>query len=330
MTKLIYPTLDLFFYDLRDGLGQTEAEIEQNRSQFMQNLPDTLDKATIIQLDDKYLEPEYLDLLGEQRYSDFESDIHDGYYYPVRLSDTYGLLLDCSLKTTQSDADLTWLKDLQAYVTKKLKTQKGTLGQTWMFSAQLSNVPTQEYEAIAKRCYETLIPGADFAENKLVQSKFLGGYLFEFWRYTGVGTENNHIIIALYPNKTEAKKAAEFYSYWLPLLMFRHKIMWAYNQSRVLKQRLKAEAVKIQTCNKEVRQNQPFDFKTLKQTLLKSWEVLPSYTTDLSGLEDQTRTIEINLDNYQKRLKTLVHESGNPNTIIRCSMVFQKMSNEMV
>jgi len=35
MTKLHYPTLDLFLYDLREGLGQTTAEIEQNRYQFL-------------------------------------------------------------------------------------------------------------------------------------------------------------------------------------------------------------------------------------------------------------------------------------------------------
>ncbi len=42
MTKLIYPTLDLFLYDLREGFGQTAQEIEHNRQQFMQKLPDTL------------------------------------------------------------------------------------------------------------------------------------------------------------------------------------------------------------------------------------------------------------------------------------------------
>lgn len=313
MIKFIYPTIDLFLYDLREGLGQTDVEIEQNRHQFMQKLPDTLDKTTFIQLDDKYLEPEYVELLGGQRDSHFESDIHEGYYYPVRLSDTYGLLLDCSRKETQPDADLTWLKDLQAYITDKLKAQTGTLGQTWMFSAQLPDVPAQEHKAIAKRCYETLIPGADFSENKTAQNEFLGGSLFEFWRYTGMDTENHHIIIAFYPNETAAKTAALFYPDWLRLLMYRHKMMWAYNQSRVLKQRLKAEAVKIQICNEAVSQHPSLDFKKLQETLRKTWEVLPRYTTDLSGLDDQTRTIEINLDNYQKRLKTLGEKAGQNN-----------------
>ncbi|EDN70049.1 conserved hypothetical protein [Beggiatoa sp. PS] len=98
MTKLIYPTLDLFLYDLREGLGQSDAEMQQNRHGFLQKLPTTIDESAFIQQDEKYFEPEYVELFGEQRWLEFESKTHEGYYYPARLNDTYGLLLDCSLK----------------------------------------------------------------------------------------------------------------------------------------------------------------------------------------------------------------------------------------
>lgn len=310
MTKFIYPTLDLFLYDLREGLGQTEAEVVQNRSQFWQKLPETLDKTAFIRLDEKYFEPEYVELLGEQRFSDFASDIYEGYYYPVRLGDTYGLLLDCSQKTVQSDADFTWLAYLQAYMIEKLKAQTGTLGQTWLFSAQLPDIPLAEYKTLAKRCYETLMPNAKFADP--VCGEFLEGRLFEFWQYTGEERETHHVIIVFYPNQQVAQTAAKCNPDWLRLLMYRHKMMWAYHQSRLLKQRLKAGAIEIQTCNRAVSQNsiQSLNLKLLQETLHKAWEILPRYTTDLSGLDDQTRTIEINLDNYQKRLQTLEKNGG--------------------
>ncbi len=203
MTKLIYPTLDLFLYDLREGLGQTEAEVTENRQNFQHKLLQTIDEQHFIQLDEHAFEPEYVELLGAQRHSDFESDIHEGYYYPVRLSDTYGLLLDCSVKAAQPETDLTWLNKLRVSVNDKLNDQTGTLGQTWMLSAQVHNVPAAEQETIAKRCYETLIPGADFADNKPRQSAFLGGCLFEFWRYASPEqttlSKNHHMIIVLYP-----------------------------------------------------------------------------------------------------------------------------------
>ena len=35
---LIYPTVDLFVYDLADGIGQNEDKISQNRELFLQKI----------------------------------------------------------------------------------------------------------------------------------------------------------------------------------------------------------------------------------------------------------------------------------------------------
>jgi hypothetical protein len=318
MKKLTYPTLDLFLYDLREGLGQSEADIQQNRDNFKQKLPKTIDENRFIQLDEKYFEPEYVELLGnEQRYSDFESETHDGYYYPVRLSDSYGLLLDCSLKKPQPEADLSWLNELQACLNNKLQGQTGALGQTWMFSAQLPYVPIEEYEAIAKRCYEALIPGANYAENQLGYSDFLDGRLFELWCYTSPEqiSENHHLIIALYPNEQTAKRAAtEFYTDWMRLLMYRHKMMWAYNQSRLLKKQLKAGAVDIQAYRQQLNpyHAKSVNHKRLQKNLSQAWQTFSEYTAELNWLDSQARTIEINLHNYQTRLKRIEEKAGQP------------------
>jgi hypothetical protein len=216
MTKLIYPTLDIFLYDLREGLGQTEAEVEQNRNNFKQKLPQTIDENRFIQLDEQSFEPEYVELLDKRI-----EPLHlpdnwqgDGYYYPVRLSDSYGLLLDGLLKEAQHLADLTWLHDMQTYLNGKLNGQTGTLGQTWMFSAQLPNVPAKEYEAIAKRCYEALIPGADYTKNQMGHSAFLGGRLFELWRYTSPEqkpiNQNHPLLSPSIPMRTRPKKRPRF------------------------------------------------------------------------------------------------------------------------
>ena len=36
--SLIYPTIDLFLYDLKAGLGQDEEQIQSNREQFWQKI----------------------------------------------------------------------------------------------------------------------------------------------------------------------------------------------------------------------------------------------------------------------------------------------------
>lgn len=272
---LIKPTLDLFVYDLREGLGQTDLQIQENSRVFQQKLPE--DIRNFNEIDDNSFEPEYLLLLGEQRWSDFETDTHEGYYYPVRLSDVYGLLVDCTLKAPQSTSDLQWLSDLKSYLSDDLlKGKTGNIGQTWMFSAQLSDM--QEAETLKQRCYEVL---AD---------------------------QNNHVIINFYPDETAARTAAsKFYTQWMRLFNYYHKILWAYRQSRNLKQALKQDAVEIQVCLNESNFS-TVDLNNLRKTLMRAWKIIPQYTSRLALLDDQSRTIEINLENYQKRLKKIKYE----------------------
>ncbi|NEP27516.1 MAG: hypothetical protein F6K49_38095, partial [Moorea sp. SIO3I6] len=87
MSDLIYPTLDLFLYDLRDALNLTEAEKQENQAKFRAKLP------ADSQFSDPDLETKYLELLPRQKYYDFTTanNTLEGYYYPVRLNDTYGL-----------------------------------------------------------------------------------------------------------------------------------------------------------------------------------------------------------------------------------------------
>lgn len=61
MAEIIYPTLDLFLYQLRNGLGDSDKQIEANHQNFWINLPDDI-KVSL----DKELSaenPEYIKLL---------------------------------------------------------------------------------------------------------------------------------------------------------------------------------------------------------------------------------------------------------------------------
>ena len=98
---------------------------------------------------------------------------HDGYYYPVRFNDSYGLLLNCSFADNQETSDLTWLNTLQKLVADCVGNQKGTLGETWFFSAQLDYL--EQSAELATKIYKTLMPDADADENQIGQSDFLGG-----------------------------------------------------------------------------------------------------------------------------------------------------------
>jgi len=315
VTELVYPTLDLFSYDLRESLGQSADDVAKNRDIFIEKLPSDIDKNLLVELDEKYFEAEYVELLGRERIKPFESKIYDGYFYPVRLSDCYALLTDCSLKESQQDSNFNWLKDLKNLLNEKHKGKMGTFGQTWLFSAQLS-CPMQDYENIAKNCYHALMPdNADWENNKTGQSQFLGGMLFELWYVSPDQiniTDNHHVIITLFPSAENAKQAADFYTDWLRLFHYHHKAMWAYGQSQALKKRLKNSAGNIQHYREDLSNSAQLSSpKIMKKRLDKAWEIYSNNINNLIMLDDQSRTIKINWRNYQKRLGVLEKKTGN-------------------
>ena len=74
---LIYPTVDLFVYDLAEGIGQNENKISQNREQFWQKIYG--DKISASQLEKlKQAETataDYIELLGKNNLANFESPL---------------------------------------------------------------------------------------------------------------------------------------------------------------------------------------------------------------------------------------------------------------
>ncbi len=293
---LDYPTLNLFLYDLREGLGQNEAKIQQNKEHFLQKLPTG---TLILEHDD---EIEYQDLLGEDRIIAFKEETHDGYYYPVCLNDTYGLLLNYSLSATQDSTDQTWLETLQNLVVSKINNQAGTLGETWFLSAQLKNL--NDSEILAEKWAKTLFPKLKLT--KVGESKFLDGVIIEFQK----SFAQVHIIFIFYLSKEDLNREPNFYPDWMRLLCYRHKITWAYKQSRQLVSVLKQGARDIQACEKDLRGHTASDItdEKLQKTLDKAWQILADYATNLDELNDQAHTIAINLGNYNKRFGRLTEK----------------------
>ncbi|MBE9562316.1 MAG: hypothetical protein IMF12_05585, partial [Proteobacteria bacterium] len=294
MTKLNNVTLDLFLYDIRNGLGQSQAEITENREQFKQKLPDIYG-AKFDQIDDKYAEPEYQELLAE-RTIDFEFGTSQGYYYPVRLNDVYGLLIECELLQEQSIDHVMWIENLQKIILSKLEKQTSTMGETWLLSAQMNDLSKKYCLEIAQSCCTILINNT-----KIKFSPFLDGYLFECW------VENQHVIIIFYQHEENEKKIADLYPDFMRLLAYHHKIMWAYRQGRKLKQFLKQEAVKTESHREELKlyMQQRFHANKFQQTLQKTWIILSDYNAKLNDLSYQASTIETNYFNYNKRLTTI-------------------------
>ncbi|WP_414581577.1 hypothetical protein [Scytonema sp. PCC 10023] len=98
--------------------------------------------------------------------------------------------------------------------------------------------------------------------------------------------------------------SGKFYSDWIRLFYYRHKIFWAYSQSRLLKSSLQAYFSKIQSSSDSIEQvrNKDSELNTLHQMLINVQNLLNEYTKELTILDFQGSTIDINLSNYEKRL----------------------------
>jgi hypothetical protein len=290
MPTLIYPTLDVFLYDLREGFGQEISNLQLKREIFKRKLPQTI----IEQLDFSNEENlEYVELLGQKRHEHFDDSKYKGYYHPVKLGDSYGLLVDCSPKDNQSAENLEWISELKQIVTQKHQNESATLGQTYFFYASTTNVSLEDYDNIAQNCYRALMPNGNWFEDKLGETNFSEGKLFELSI-----SHNQHIVIALFLSDQFAGKIVpNFIQNALKLFWYRHKITWAYSQGLELKKHLMRESKEIQACRKA------FQNKEKLSTILdKSHEVFSKYVDLLTGLESQAHTIEINLYNYKQRL----------------------------
>jgi hypothetical protein len=97
---LIYPTINLIQYNLREGLGEGESDmLTRSRSFYQKFLPDLKDL-------EKYRQREQSDReFNQLLYNDLTAFPHqllpkpsDGFYYPVQLGDTYALQLNYSGK----------------------------------------------------------------------------------------------------------------------------------------------------------------------------------------------------------------------------------------
>lgn len=316
MIELVYPNLFLFLYDLREGLGEDSQSLKTNQKDFAAKLPTNI-RSSLFDRDSGF-EPEYLELLTNRFEGFTDSDKpFEGYYLPVRLNDTYGLVLGCSFKEDRTPHPVTCLAQFKAKIKEKLNNQHPNIGQTWLIVTEMDNQNISP-EEVAKKCCESLNIGLQWERDSPRKGSFLGGSIFELSRYKLLMDEstqdakprtiqeiqeNIHLIIAVMPSSDAAKKVGkDFSTELLRLFCDRHKVFWAYAQSRYLKQQLKKDFTVI---NQLVGNIYSQNLKQLGKTVVDAQKILPGYTIKLNYLDAQIRTIEINAINYSRRIGTI-------------------------
>ncbi|MBD1920117.1 hypothetical protein H6F77_03165 [Microcoleus sp. FACHB-831] len=323
MDNIIYPTVDLFLYDLGEGLGQPTTNITSNRRRFCQKIYPDLEKTDAKAFLDKLEEAEksdkdFLPLGGIALASDL-----DGYYYPLLLRDTYALHVDFSgSKTNKEDEPqpIKNLADLKQIILSKIDPQpdagkwRGTIGETWLIWGQLTDAQ-QNSKQVAEECYKQLAPKAEGIISKANQ--LLGGTLYEFNQHSS-SQETSHILVWLFPPGEDLKllktKVSEVYFDFIRLFCYRNKINWAYRESRQIKEDLKDKyrlgRESIINFTKQTNSHS-YSLDTLRENLTDNLDAISNYTDSLIRLNAQSVTIKVNLDNYRKRLKMLAKKDDN-------------------
>ena len=327
---LIYPTVDLFVYDLADGIGQNEVKISQNRVQFWQKIYG--DKISASQLEKlKQAEAEIgddIDLLGAEQVVKFESPL-EGYAYSVKLGDTYSVQFDLSAKI-ETDEDnqvlskpIDCLEELKKELISRVNPP-ATIGQSWLVWGQLT-ADNQDALKTAKNCYSklNLFPNANWDTDFKITGQFLGADFYELWLPPGDRgniSQNHHVLICLFPNNGSQSiddinhTVVQLYAHLRRLFAYRNKVIWAYTQSRQLKAKLKEASQKIKEIFTQLPQQvtaAKFDLEELQQSLVKCLTICSIYAEYLSDLEEQESTIKINVENYKRRLEIIGKDMGS-------------------
>lgn len=326
--KLIYPTVDLFVYDLADDSGKNEDKISQNRQNFWQKIYG--DKISASQLEKlKQAETataDYIELLGKNNSAKFESPL-EGYAYPVKIGDTYAVQFDLSGKIGPEDKKFAPEEiDRLGWQKEKIISRvnpPATIGQSWLVWGQLT-ADDQDALATAKNCYTklNLFPNAKWDRDFQIAGKFLDADFYELWLPPGDRgniDQNYHVLICLFPCSGQSIRdisntVAKLYPHLMRLFAYRNKVIWAYTQSHQIKADLKDASRTIQQIVTQLPEQVnagKVDLKELQQILVNSLTLFSEYANYISRLEEQENTIKTNLKNYEKRLGTIGERMGS-------------------
>jgi hypothetical protein len=331
---LIYPTIDLFVYQLAEGLGQSDAEIAENRRNLWEKIyGHKLDEQQLKEFQQREAETsDYIPLLKTDTEKLF-SKPQDGFYNPVKIGDTYALQINCSSDKSEDIGELDPREINSFQAIKKTIEQKNLItnenevkfGQSWFVWAKLTS-PEQKPEIVAKNIYEQLqlfnnLTWEDTLKTDLNLSdqNDFGATFFECWQLPsdrGDRNQNRHLLIALFhPNENNQfyQTINKNYPQLTRLFLSRHKIIWAYQNSRHYKANLKEAAKEVQKRVKDlpnkiddsVNPQIDADLGLLQRELAHTLNLMSSYAETLSYLEEQKNTIEANFKNYQRLVTEL-------------------------
>lgn len=322
--RIINPTIDLFLYDLYEGLGQSQEQVDQNRERFWRRIYNddlSVEKLTRLQRQEEN-SASYVELLGgdefkNQRFEFFKPPL-DGYYFPVKLGDTFALQIDCSGRLNDPHKGQPVRLDTLPQIKEKIlhSGEAGEMGNTWVIRVQLAD-SDQPPQTVAQECYQQLqlIPSPDWKRDCKNQGTFKGSSIFELERAqpsTDDCNRNLYVLIFVFSHDQSDQQINltfnQLYPHLIKLFYYRNKIIWMYQRSRQRQKTLKDSLRTIQKIVDSLSDHlecSALDLNHLQQNFAQSLQISYLYQTELVYLKEQGLTIKTNTNYYWQRVQAI-------------------------
>jgi hypothetical protein len=330
--KVANPRLTLYAFHLRNNLAQGEEQPVDDANHLweqcqqlgkklnvprleslLDRLQDNQDKVGISPSWDNR-KNDYIELLQSERWLSFSAIPNGsvlqlrGAVYPLQIHDTYAV--DITLRYPYPHVEIDQLAGLNPQGCLKIAQSNSLLGQTLVLFAQPEE-KLNDIQAFTDNCLNAIVPELDRQNYRLsAQGKFLGSPIFEYNNIQESPAQLSHILIWLncHPQTEPLEEASDYYQPLINLLCCRHKILYAYSQSRWCNQQarklyrqLDGKAKGLQHLPSEPTQR----LKQLKEWLTELSKTAFDYANHLRDLELHRTTIETNNKNYQFWLNQL-------------------------
>ncbi len=295
MTKIQYPTLDLFLYNRKEDSDKI--------------IYDDYWKA----LEKKLLENGFTvekDAHEESlKFKNSKARINGSYLRTNVQDDAFYLNYSCYVAKEYELSQISHFVNQQATYLKQpgllpnidnlepgKLSQQGFFGQTWMLSGWTIPSNSQISQDQAFDIYQNLIGKP---HQYYQPGEFLGAQVYELWcgdrEWEGI-EQNSHVVVIFYPDQPTFKKIGEkYYTAWRDLFLYRHKIIWAYENGRELKSQLMNKYGSSLTNTTDLSKK---GLQELKEELLTNTNNLSGYVRDINDLDIQKHTVEVNSYNY--------------------------------
>ncbi|MCF2146948.1 hypothetical protein IQ276_010885 [Desmonostoc muscorum LEGE 12446] len=241
-----------------------------------------------------------------------------GFAYPLRLYDSYGLWLNLRRPENENhqrteDVDIQIFKKLNPNNCLLLGGNENFLNQTLIITAWLSSEHDPQNQkalkTLADECLETFFPNNYPIPPFAGSATLFGSPIFEYGLFSQL-TNYRHVLVWFFSHPEAEEKFNEYQEQLLDLFFFRAKVVKAFQKSREVYEDTNKEYQKIeaeinnfkqidaQLLNDEKLDNLSQKLKTLPQMAL-------DYANLLRYLESYQNTIAINGRNYADRLQQM-------------------------